>query len=209
MRLVTFATSAGPHAGLVVDGGIVDLTARDGRAVPARAARARDRDRSPPLRRRRRRRPRRSGTAAAGSRPRARDRRRAEHAQPCRRGRSVARHRARGTRVSAALPPLTGQPGRASRRAVGSAGVAPARLRRRAGGRHRPARAIPHRGNCARRGRRLRLLQRRQRARLPVAHQPDHGGEELPAHRRVRTVAGHARRSSAARRTAPAHDGQR
>ena len=30
MRLVTFATSAGPHAGLVVDGGIVDLTAQMG-----------------------------------------------------------------------------------------------------------------------------------------------------------------------------------
>ncbi len=30
MRLVTFATSAGPHAGLVVDDGIVDLTARMG-----------------------------------------------------------------------------------------------------------------------------------------------------------------------------------
>jgi len=30
VRLVTFATAAGPHAGLVVDGGIVDLTARTG-----------------------------------------------------------------------------------------------------------------------------------------------------------------------------------
>jgi 2-keto-4-pentenoate hydratase/2-oxohepta-3-ene-1,7-dioic acid hydratase in catechol pathway len=30
VRLVTFATPAGPHAGLVVDGGIVDLTARAG-----------------------------------------------------------------------------------------------------------------------------------------------------------------------------------
>jgi 2-keto-4-pentenoate hydratase/2-oxohepta-3-ene-1,7-dioic acid hydratase in catechol pathway len=30
VRLVTFATSAGPHAGVVVDGGIVDLTERTG-----------------------------------------------------------------------------------------------------------------------------------------------------------------------------------
>ena len=127
-----------------------------------------------------------------GSRPRARHRRRAQHAQPRRRGRRVARHRAGGARVSAALPPIARQPGRARRRIVGSASVAPARLRRRAGSRHRPPRAIPHRGDCARRGRRLRLLQRRQRARLPVTHQPVHGREELPAHRRVRTVVDHA-----------------
>ena len=136
--------------------------------------------------------PRRCRVASTGSRPRARHRRRAEHAKPCRRSRRVA-----GTEPEAPEYPRLFLRSPVSQ--VGHGGplwiprvLAPPRLRRRAGSRHRPARAIPQRGNRARRGRRLRLLQRRQRARLPVTHQPVHGREEFPAHRRVRTLVGHA-----------------
>ena len=192
MRLVTFATSAGPHAGLVLEGGIVDLTAWTG--VPSVRAVLELRTETvlrhcgddadvafdavqllPPI-------PDPVHVIGVGLNTRS-------HAD------EVAEWR--GTE-----PEVPEYPRLFLRSPVSQVGHGGALWVPRVSHRldyegelavviGRNAR-IPHRGDRARRGRRLRLLQRRQCARLPVTYQPVHGGEELSAHRRVRTVVGHA-----------------
>ena len=188
MRLLSFVADGKECFGAVSGDGVVTLNDKIGQpdlraalaagAMEAMRQAAQDRQARPQARRHR--------IPAARSQAEQDSLRRCQLPRPRRRG------RARSAEATEHVHPLRRYAGRPRRRDDPAYGVRQFRFRGRAGAGRRQDRPSYQSRECARSRRRLYLLCRRQRARLPEILR--HLGQELSRHRAARPMARHHRR---------------